>query len=130
MYLLDTNTVIYFFKGMGCVSERLLATAPADVAVSAVTVFELRVGIAKSSAPTKRREQLQTLLSSIGLVAFGDAETAAAAEVRAELEDAGTPIGPLDNLLAGTARARSATLVTQNAREFSRVRALTVESWY
>src|SRR5271166_719593 len=62
MYLLDTNTLIYFFKGMGRVAERLLSTAPAETAVSAISVYELEVGIAKSDSPGKRRKQLEAFL--------------------------------------------------------------------
>lgn len=130
MYLLDTNTVIYFFKGEGGVAERLLATAPSQVAMSTVTVFELLVGVAKSSASLRRRKQVETLVSSVRILPFSDAESRAAAVVRAELERAGTPIGPLDNLIAGTARAHAATLVTRNVNEFRRVSELRVESWY
>lgn len=62
MYVLDTNTLIYFFRGDGRVAERLLATYPADIAVPAVVVYELETGIAKSSDSAKRRGQLDQLL--------------------------------------------------------------------
>lgn len=52
------------------------------------------------------------------------------ANIRAVLEARGTPIGPIDNLVAGTARANNAVLVTRNEREFSRVEGLRVENWY
>lgn len=52
MYLLDTNTLIYYFKGKGKVAVRLLQVAPREVAVSTITVYELEVGLAKTSAPT------------------------------------------------------------------------------
>ncbi len=130
MYLLDTNTLIYYFKGLGNVADRLLAERPADVVTTTITVFELLVGIAKSAAPARRREQLGTLLGSLRAIPFGDREARAAAEVRADLETAGMPIGPLDNLIAGTARAHGATLVTRNVKEFRRIRDLHVESWY
>ncbi len=49
MYLLDTNTLIYFFKGKGRVPERFLATAPGEITISTITVFEIETGIAKSN---------------------------------------------------------------------------------
>jgi tRNA(fMet)-specific endonuclease VapC len=55
-YALDTNTLIYFFKGRGEVARNLLATAPADVMVPAVVVYEFETGIAKSTDQSKRRE--------------------------------------------------------------------------
>ena len=63
-------------------------------------------------------------------VPFGRPEAAAAARVRADLEAEGRPIGPYDVLIAGTALAQGAVLVTRNVREFNRVRGLAVENWY
>jgi tRNA(fMet)-specific endonuclease VapC len=130
MYALDTNTVTYFFKGMGDVGTRLLAVAPSEIMVSAVVVFELAVGVAKSPEATRRREQLARFLATVTVVPFGRQEAEVSASVRADLEQRGLPIGPLDVLIAGTALARGAVLVTRNTREFSRVAGLRVESWY
>lgn len=130
MFVLDTNTLVYFFRGEGRVAERLLATAPSDVGVPAVVLFELETGIAKSSEPTKRRKQLDTLLGALALLPFGAEEARAAAGVRAGLEAAGTPIGPLDTLIAGTTLARRGVLVTRNVPEFRRVAGLGVVDWF
>ena len=130
MFLLDTNTVIYFFKGKGRVRERLSATRPADVSMSAVSLYEIEVGIAKSVQPAKRRKQLDTFLAVVPVVPFDRSVARTAAEVRADLEKRGIPIGALDNLIAGTALAHHATLVTRNTREFSRLADLTVIDWY
>ena len=70
MYALDTNSAIYFFKGMGRVAEHLLAAPPMDVALPAIVIYELEVGIAKSMAPKKRRQQLDVLLGSAVFVAL------------------------------------------------------------
>ena len=128
--LLDTNALIYFFRGQGRVAERLLATPVSEVLISAVTLFELRVGIAKSSSPDKRLRQLDELLSVIAVIPFGSAEAREAAEIRAALEARGTPIGPMDTLIAGTAKAHGATLVTRNVVEFGRVDGLVLEDWF
>jgi tRNA(fMet)-specific endonuclease VapC len=130
MYVLDTNTIIYFFRGDGRVAERLLATSPAHIAVPAVVVFELETGIAKSSDSAKRRGQLDQLLQVVAVLPFGVEEAKAAATLRAQLEMAGTPIGPMDTLIAGTAVAHRGVLVTRNVREFGRVAGLAVEDWY
>lgn len=130
MYLLDTNTLIYFFKGQGRVGERLLATPPRQVGLSAIVLHELETGIAKSAQPEKRRTQLESLVRVAALFPFGKAEAAASALIRAELECSGTPIGPLDNLIAGTAVANQMILVTHNTQEFSRVSNLTLADWY
>ena len=130
MLLLDTNTVVYFFKGVGRVAENLLATPPREVAVPAVVAYELEVAVAKSDSPRRRRAQLDELLSRVAVVPFGLDEARSAATIRASLERAGTPIGPLDTLIAGTAVAHRATLVTHNTREFNRVPSLALVDWY
>jgi len=130
MYVLDTNTLIYFFRGQGKVAERLLATPPAEVAIPAVSIYELEVGIAKSAHPAKRRRELDELLEAVTVLPFDRAAAVAAAGVRSTLEKAGRPIGPLDTLIAGTALAHRATLVTRNTREFKRVSKLALIDWY
>jgi len=130
MFVLDTNSLIYFFKGKGRVAERLLETPPSDIGVPAIVLYELEVGIAKSSAAKKRRKQLGELVDLVNLLPFGDAEARAAAALRAALEKRGKPIGPIDTLIAGTAVANRATLVTHNTSEFSRVSGLKVVDWY
>ena len=130
MYALDSNTLIYFFKALGNVPENLLRTPPREIAIPAIVLYELETGIAKSHSPEKRRAQLDALLSQVAVLPFGPAEARASARVRAALEGAGTPIGPIDVLIAGTALSHGATLVTRNLEEFRRVPGLSVTDWY
>ncbi|MDF1581078.1 MAG: type II toxin-antitoxin system VapC family toxin [Desulfuromonadales bacterium] len=130
MYLLDTNTLIYFFKDMGNVASTLLSKSPKDIAIPAIVLYELEVGIAKSSNPQTRQQQLETLISRIVILPFAKKEAEAAAAIRAKLEKSGTPIGPYDTLIAGIALSSNATLVTHNTKEFSRVEGINIEDWY
>jgi tRNA(fMet)-specific endonuclease VapC len=130
MYALDTNSVIYFFKGLGNIAGRLLETPPREIALPSVVLYELEVGLAKSENPARRRNQLEELLSVVELLPFGKTEARASAKLRSDLERQGTPIGPIDLLIAGTALSHGAVLVTRNVREFERVAGLTVEDWY
>ncbi len=130
MLHLDTNTLIYFFKGQGGVAQRLLSHAPGQLAVSSVVVFELETGLAKSKQPKKRREQLRSLLSLLKVVPLDVEEARVCAALRGRLEKAGTPIGPMDTLIAGTALCHGATLVTRNVSKFERVVGLRVVDWY
>lgn len=130
MWVLDTNTLIYFFKGMGRVPEKLLSTAPSDIAIPAIVLYELEVGIAKSSAPHKRRQQLNALTVAAQVLPFGLPEAEAAALIRTRLEKNGQPIGAYDVLIAATAMAQKATLVTHNTREFERIKGLALEDWF
>jgi tRNA(fMet)-specific endonuclease VapC len=130
MFALDTNTLIYFFKRAGKVTERLLATPPAEVAVPSVVVYELEVGIAQSTQPAKRRAQLDEFLSLVIVLPLDETAAKSAAHTQAVLYKAGIPIGPMDSLIAGIALAHNATLVTHNVREFRRVRGLNVVDWF
>ena len=130
MYVLDTNMLIYFFKGQGHVSEHLLNIPPADIAISVITSYEIEVGLAKSTQPNRRRKQFTELLNTIHCISYTPVEAKISAQLRANLEALGKPIGPMDTLIAGTALAHGAILVTHNVNEFSRVPGLMLEDWY
>jgi len=130
MYLLDTNTLIYFFKGEGNVAARMFEHSPSQIAIPSLVVYELEVGIAKSSSPKKREQQLKMLLENVIMIPFGNEEARVSAKIRASLEALGEPIGPIDTLIAGCALAHHYTLVTRNQKEFEKVKGLKVENWY
>jgi tRNA(fMet)-specific endonuclease VapC len=130
MFALDTNTLIFFFKGVGQVKNRLLATPPREIAIPAVVVYELEVGIARSTQPDRRRAQLDDFLTLTTVLPLDRAAAKRAAEIEATLTGEGNRIGPLDTLIAGTALAHGATLVTHNTGEFARVSGLKLVDWY
>ena len=130
MFILDTNTLIYYFKGMGQVSRHLLEMTPKEIAIPAVVVYELEVGIAKSSHQHKRRKQLETLTQFLKVIAFDIEVAQVAAKIRAKLEKSGSPIGPMDTLIAGTTLAHHGILVTHNIQEFSQVPGLRCVDWF
>jgi len=130
MFALDSDTLIYYFKGMGHVAEHLLAVPPNEIALPTVVLYELEVGLAKSSRSTQLRKALDELLEIVRVLPFDQAEAKAAAEIRAHLERTGIGIGPLDTMIAGVARAHGATLVTHNTQEFSRIQHLPIVDWY
>lgn len=128
-FLLDTDTCIYALKQNENVIRRLLSTPREDVVVSVITEAELRTGAAKSSAPVKTLHLIENFLRPLSLIDFTSADAIAYAALRAKLERAGTPIGPLDTIIASQAVARRLILVSNNEREFRRVAGLTVENW-
>jgi tRNA(fMet)-specific endonuclease VapC len=130
MYALDANAVIHLFKGKGGIAKRFLEVPPREIAIPAVALYELEVGRRKSQNPERRRRDLEELTKLATILPFGPQEAAAAAQVRADLERAGHPIGPYDVLIAGTALSYRAILVTNNVAEFGRVRGLVVEDWF
>ena len=130
MHILDTNTLIYFFKGMGNVAENLLSKTPTDIGIPAIVLYELELGIAKSASPRKRMQQLNDLTAAIEVLPFSTDEAKTSASIRAQLEKQGKSIGPYDVLIAGTTLTNRGTLVTHNLKEFSRVKGLKTEDWY
>ena len=94
-----------------------------------VTVYELICGLAKAQEPAKERQKVERFVSAIIEMPLDRAGAEASANIRAELESLGTPIGPYDLLIAGQAVASGLTLVTNNVGEFKRVSGLKLESW-
>jgi tRNA(fMet)-specific endonuclease VapC len=130
MFLLDTNTVVDYFRGRGKVAERLLALPPSEVGLPAVVAYEVWVGVLGSQNAQRRQSQLERFLSVVGVVPFDAAVARRAAQLRHALERRGEGIGPLDTLIAATALAHDATLVTRNVSEFARVEGLAVSNWH
>ena len=128
-FLLDTDTCIFALKQNREVLGRLLSTDREDVAVSVITEAELRTGAAKSSSPVRTLRFVENFLRPLAIIDFTSDDAIAYASVRAKLERAGTPIGPLDTLIASQAFARKMTIVTNNERELRRVTGLAVENW-
>ncbi len=130
MYIIDTNTLIYFFKGIGNVPGKFLKVSPKDMAIPSVVLYELEYGIAKSTSPRKRQAQLKELCSLVRILPFEEEAARFSASIRASLEKKGIPIGACDVLIAGTALANKGTLVTNNTKEFSRIPKLKLDNWY
>jgi len=128
-FLLDTDTCIYAMKQDRNVLQKLLSKNREDVAISVITEAELRTGAAKSSSPLKNLRIIEIFLNPLTIIEFTSQDTIAYAQVRARLERAGTPIGPLDTIIASQAIAHNLTLVSNNEREFRRVAGLHVENW-
>ena len=128
-FLLDTDTCIYALKQNPAVLRHLLAHNREDIGVSVITEAELRTGAAKSTSATKTMRLVENFLRPLGIVEFTSNDAASYAQVRAKLARAGTPIGPLDTLIAAQGVARKLVLVSNNEREFSRVASLRIENW-
>lgn len=120
---------VYALKGKAPVLDRLLSHAPTAISVSVITEAELRAGAAKSSSPVKTLRSIENFLRPLQILPFTSEDAAIYGRVRARLETAGTPIGPLDTLIGAHALARRMTLVTKNELEFARIAGLTLENW-
>lgn len=129
-FLLDTNICIYIIKKKPeIVLERFRELPLGSVGLSAITLAELEYGIRKSGSPDRNLEALSQFLVPLDIKDFDYNATVQYGKIRAELEKAGTPIGPLDTLIAAHALSLNVTLVTNNEREFKRVAGLKIENW-
>ncbi len=129
-YLLDTNICIYLIKKRPTeVLERFRQHSPKDVAISTITLFELQYGIEKSQYRQRSEDALNKFLLPLDLIDLDRSSAIEAANIRAQLERDGMPIGPYDLLIAGLARSQDMTLVTSNTREFERIVDLRLENW-
>ncbi len=129
-YLLDTNICIYALKSRPPeVLARLRALSPADVALSVVTLLELRQGAEGSQQPDVAHARLDAFAAPLRVLPFEEEDALAGARLRAALFRRGRPIGDLDSLIAAQAVTRDLTLVTNNLREFSRIPGLRTENW-
>lgn len=128
--MLDTNICIYAIKHKPeQVFLHLQEHDPADICISAVTYAELVHVVEKSKAVEKNRIALTLLLANIEIMDFDSLAAESYGKIRADLEKADTPIGPLDMMIAGHAKSRGYIVVTNNTKEFARVNGLKIENW-
>jgi tRNA(fMet)-specific endonuclease VapC len=133
MICLDTNAVIAAINRRKPNLRRRLEAAivgGAPIGIPTIVLFEMRYGIARSARPQENAAILGAFLAlDVTPWPFEPEDAEAAGDIRAELERAGTLIGPYDVLIAAQARRRGALLVTANTREFTRVPGLRTEDW-
>lgn len=114
-YPLDTTVISDYVRGHPGVHHRLSRCAPAELAVSAVTVMEIEYGLARNVALAARVRPV--------------VEARETGRLRGELSRSGKPSGPFDALIAGAARSHRLIVVTSNLSEFRRVPGLSVKDW-
>ena len=129
-YMLDTNICIYIIKNKPKkVIIELKRHKPSEICVSAITYAELTYGVEKSMAVEKNRLALALLFSNIEVLNFDIKAAIHYGKIRAYLEKQGTPIGPLDMMIASHAMSLGYTVVTNTIKEFERVPDLKLENW-
>ena len=129
-YMLDTNICIFIIKHKPeSVIKKFMELEPNDICISSITYAELVHGVEKSQAVEKNRIALTLLLSEMEIIPFDSVTAQVYGMIKADLQRKGTPIGPLDTLIAAHAKSMKLTLVTNNTREFARVDGLELEDW-
>jgi tRNA(fMet)-specific endonuclease VapC len=129
-YLLDTDAFSDIVRSVPNVVARFSSVTPSLVSVSTVTLNEIEFGRRRHPERASRYEaKIEVLLEDMRPLPFDNEDAYATGQLRAVLSKAGTPIGPYDVMIAGTALARGLIVVTANTREFSRVADLQIENW-
>ncbi len=129
-YLLDTNICIYIIKKKpDKVIKHFYENKPGEIAVSGITVAELYYGIEKSSKPNINTIALQEFLQPLIILDYLKRDAEVYGKIRFGLEKKGLPIGAMDLLIASQALSRELTLITNNEREFRRIKGIKIENW-
>ena len=130
MKMMDSNICIYTIKRKPPeVLTRFSEYAVGDLCVSSVTASELLYGAHKSARPEQNLAAIEQFLLPLLVLPFGYEAGQTYGKLRAYLEKQGTPIGPLDTLIAAHALHLNVPIVTNNTKEFARVPGLVLENW-
>jgi tRNA(fMet)-specific endonuclease VapC len=129
-YLLDTDICIYIRRAQPAkILSRFERLKPGDAAISVITYGELAYGAAKSATPEKAVSALQRLIEALPMLPLPSEAGVSYGYIRAALAPKGRLIGPNDLWIAAHALAAGLILVTNNEREFRRVKDLKIENW-
>jgi tRNA(fMet)-specific endonuclease VapC len=128
--LLDTNTCIYFLnRASEKIVKQFKELSPSQIKLPSITVAELYYGAEKSKFKAKNRERVKRFVSTFEIVSFDEKACTTYAKIRHSLERSGTPVGPMDLLIASIGLAHNFTVVTNNIKEFKRVKGLKLQNW-
>ncbi|WP_118790482.1 type II toxin-antitoxin system VapC family toxin [Haemophilus haemolyticus] len=128
MYMLDTNTVSYFFRKVPSVIERLRLLNPEILCISSVTAAELFYGVAKRNN-LQLSQFLDVFLSAISILEWDTKTAEIYGTLRAEMEKEGKVMGVQDQMIAAHALANECVLVTSD-KAFEFVPNLILENWH
>ena len=129
-YMLDTNICSYILKQHPVeVRRRFDEAGSRNIYLSAIVLAELYFGAARHPKGVVIRREIDDFVSRLTVLPWDEGAADHYGAIRASLEKAGTPVGAMDMLIAAHARSCKATLVTNNRREFDRIKGLSVVDW-
>ena len=129
-YFLDTNICIYFLKAsFPVLLDHMKKKSPEDIIIASIVKAELLLGAQKSNNPIKTGKIINEFLLPFKILPFDDTASIIYAKIRGNLEKKGQLIGPNDLILAATVFANNGILVSNNEKEFRRIKGLKVENW-
>jgi len=130
MYLLDSNICIYIInQNPKQVVEHIKTLQPHQIKLSAISIAELEYGVSKSRNRENNRTALVHFASAFDIIEFNDKDAEVFGLIRTNLERNGQIIGPYDMQIAAQAISRDLVLVTNNTKEFIRIKDLKLENW-
>ena len=130
MFLIDTNICIYIMNDHPPeVIRKFREIGVGNICISSITVSELQYGACKSKQIKKNIKRLEEFLSPFDILAYDENASNYYGKIRSQLEKKGNVIGPLDMLIAAHALSKNLTLITNNEKEFKRVKSLKVANW-
>jgi tRNA(fMet)-specific endonuclease VapC len=125
-----TNICIYFLKGMYTpLKEKLFNLNPNKIKIASIVKAELLYGAEKSQQRKENIEKIEQFLFPFEIISFDDKSSQYYAIIRSELEKKGTIIGPNDMIIAATVLANDGIIITNNEKEFKRLKNLKMENW-
>jgi tRNA(fMet)-specific endonuclease VapC len=128
LYLLDTDTVSFALRGVGNVAVTILSKRPSEIAISSLTLGELRFGAEKRKS-RKLHKLVDVFAETVEVLPFDASAANHFGKLCALLERRGTPIGAIDTMIASHAQALDRVLVSNNGKHFARVPGLQLENW-
>ncbi len=129
-YLIDTNICIYILNERPvAVIKKFKQFELGEIGISTITVSELQYGIVKSKYRKKNEFRLEEFLTPLEILTYDQTAARVYGDIRFQLEKLGKPIGPLDLLIAAQAISQDLVLITNNDKEFKRIKKLKVENW-
>ena len=129
-YLIDTNICIYIMnkRPIGII-HKFKQFDVGEIGVSTITVSELQYGVSKSKHRRLNKQRIEEFLFPLEILPYDEIAATIYGDIRVQSEKRGEPIGPLDLLIAAHALSRNLVLISNNEKEFKRVKNLKVENW-
>ena len=129
MYLLDTDILIYNFKGYECIRDKLREHISEPICLSVISLMELYYGAYKSDKIESNLAKIKTLESSLTIIRIGEEVVELFGMLKSKLESKGKTLDDFDLIIASSALTHNLTLVTNNTRHFRRIDGLRLENW-
>lgn len=129
-YLIDTNICIYIMNQRDqTLIQRFKGIPVGEICISSITLSELSYGVCKSSNVTKNKQRVKEFLMPFQILSFNKVSAQIYGQIRSLLEKKGQTIGSFDMLIASHALSEGLVLVTNNEKEFKRIKNLKIENW-